>query len=1172
MTRTLAAMLALACICTVAAAQPLDVPRADAPPVLDGSLDDAAWADVPVIDSFTPPGTLEPATEPTEARLCHDGTWLYVGFLCRESDPAQIVRTQTAHDGAVNLDDSVEVFIVPAADRSRYYHFLLSANNIRAEQQGWPGRTPYRRWDTGWRSATAVTDDGWVAEIALPLSVLGGGGAEEWYFNLCRNKRTEPEQWSCVAPVARTFNELDAFPAMQPIPAEAAPFAPLLTDPKVSTYHERDGRWGYELTLHAENMTGQPGELQLDITDEPLRGESSTVREPLALGPKDQRDLEFFVPASVPSDRAVTLRLVDETTGELRQWLTVADTTPLSPLSAFLDLSYYSTEEAARAVCEVRAPEAALDGWSLVLRTAEGDTLTGSRDLTPDEQMLEVGVGRFDVGEHALEVVLLDAQGEQVGRRELLLTRLEPTPNEVKIDRVRGVALVDGEPFFPLGMLAVDVEDVPDQAEAGFNTVSSFAVAFNEEEDQPTDVADAAQVQGMKLVEYLPRYFRVDGTRPRYAGIGKFDPRFPDVVEATVESDVAPAIDVLRDHPALIAYYGIDEPAREYARLACQRLYDGTHAMDPHHPLLVLFSSWTPEEPGWESTMDLVGVDPYMQMGHQERTDFRRGLVYMAIATERAKRFADDMNSTLWIVPQAEYYSGSVRPLLPREQTCQTWVAMIYGARGLLYFRNPVYHQASWANFHEVARRVRALMPALLTRQPDQQITYLPPEARAFDYPLVHACVLADRDGTPVILAANTESREADVRFGLDGLADGATIARMFGEAKLSAPGGAFEDSIEPYGVRAYRLVGQPLAEETRLTVTIGGPALTGLEEPQVSNMPAPEDNLLPGGGALDSAAGWEVSPGGGGDNESATVEFVERPNGEGRCLHIVRDNDFGNACIISDWITLEPNTRYRYGCEMRGTITLGTGRISMMMIGEDGHSAPGLASLPLQASSDEWQTLERTIATGDDPVKLRVWLSLYRVGGEGWWDNVFVEELGPAAPTRNLLANSSFEHAVLEGWPDMWWPPGRVSPRIGDPDAQWTQDFDEAWDGECSMRTTKPGVEGQVRPYSSTTQGPEAKPGETYCFSVYLKADRPGVRATLRVGDGFETFDLTTEWQRYHVVGTFGADSIGRPEKVWVGIYCQDEGTYWADAAQVEAGEEPTEWVPDQFPGAKAW
>jgi len=331
--------------------------------------------------------------------------------------------------------------------------------------------------------------------------------------------------------------------------------------------------------------------------------------------------------------------------------------------------------------------------------------------------------------------------------------------------------------------------------------------------------------------------------------------------------------------------------------------------------------------------------------------------------------------------------------------------------------------------------------------------------------------------------------------------------------------------------------------------------------------MPPPERNMLTNG-ELGGPEGWEVAPGGNADNAPAEIDFLERENAPGRCLHIARENDYGNACIISDWITLQPKTRYRYGCDIRGTITRGTGRISMMMIGRDGHGVAEAPSITLQASAEQWQSLSREVTIGDEPVELRVWLSLYRVGGEGWWDNVFLEEVGEAPDARNLLANASFEHAVMPGWPDMWWPPQRVFPRIGEPNAQWAQDFDEAWEGECSLRTS--GREGEVvRPYSTTTHGPEAVAGEPYTFSMYMKADEPGRRVVLRVGDTSQRHELTTEWQRCHVTGSFGADGIGRPERIWVSWYCEDAGIYWADAAQCERGPEPTAWTPDLFPGA---
>jgi len=584
MTRT-AMIIALLALATAAIAQPLEVPRVETPPMIDGALDDAAWAAAPVLDHFTPPGTDEPPLEPTEARLCHDGTWLYVSFLCRESHPDQIVRTQTVHDASVNLDDSVEVLIVPTADRSRYYHFLLSANNIRAEQQGWPGRTPYRRWDSGWRSATAVVAEGWVAEIALPLVMLSGSG-DEWYLNLCRNKRTAPAQYSCVAPVARLFNELDAFLAMLPLAAEGAPFAPLLTKPQVSTYRETAAGWGYELTVAAENETGRGGALELRISDEPARGPSSVVTVPLELGAQEMRDLDLFVPAATPADRTVTLRLFDPDSGELRQWLTVEDTTPLSPLSAWLDRSFYSTEDAARVVCQVRAPETELRGWRLAVSDAAGAVLVERAQPVSGEQMLDVPLAGIALGEHELAVVLSDADGREVSRQAMTLARLEPRPGEVKIDRVRQVALVDGEPFFPLGFMATEPRDIPDYAEAGFNMVSSFAVPYRVSEGEtPRTIADAAHAAGLKYIDYLPRYcLTPEGRTLRNAGINKSDPEFPAAMADCAERCLPAVFDALRGHPALLAYYGIDEPFSTMRRIGSIPAIPCTYSSQPGCP------------------------------------------------------------------------------------------------------------------------------------------------------------------------------------------------------------------------------------------------------------------------------------------------------------------------------------------------------------------------------------------------------------------------------------------------------------------------------------------------------------------------------------------------------------------------------------------------------------
>src|SRR6188472_2310472 len=72
----------------------------DTAPVLDGSLDDAAWQGAQALGGFTQSEPIEgqPASETTEVRIVFDDEAVYVGIVCHDSDPSQIVTTDTRRD------------------------------------------------------------------------------------------------------------------------------------------------------------------------------------------------------------------------------------------------------------------------------------------------------------------------------------------------------------------------------------------------------------------------------------------------------------------------------------------------------------------------------------------------------------------------------------------------------------------------------------------------------------------------------------------------------------------------------------------------------------------------------------------------------------------------------------------------------------------------------------------------------------------------------------------------------------------------------------------------------------------------------------------------------------------------------------------------------------------
>ncbi len=90
----------------------------------------------------------------------------------------------------------------------------------------------------------------------------------------------------------------------------------------------------------------------------------------------------------------------------------------------------------------------------------------------------------------------------------------------------------------------------------------------------------------------------------------------------------------------------------------------------------------------------------------------------------------------------------------------------------------------------------------------------------------------------------------------------------------------------------------------------------------------------------------------------------------------------------------------------------------------------------------------------------------------------------------------------------------------------------------------------------------PELDQPAPYVFSIYMRGEKDGDRAFVRVLDQDTTFNLTGEWRRYSVKGVFPPE---RYRDRGVLIAPTGNGTtIWLDAMQLEVGSEPTEFTDD--------
>ena len=168
------------------AARSYDCRRAAGPIVIDGRVDDAAWARAPWSEPFVDiegPGHPTPRYE-TRMKMLWDDTYLYVAAKLEEP---HVWGELTEHDAVVYYDNDFEIFIDPDGDRREYYEIEVNALgtifDLFLDKTYDEGGNADHDWSmTGMVHAVFVDgtlndpsdiDTGWSVEFALPWTTLG---------------------------------------------------------------------------------------------------------------------------------------------------------------------------------------------------------------------------------------------------------------------------------------------------------------------------------------------------------------------------------------------------------------------------------------------------------------------------------------------------------------------------------------------------------------------------------------------------------------------------------------------------------------------------------------------------------------------------------------------------------------------------------------------------------------------------------------------------------------------------------------------------------------------------------------------------------------------------------------------------------------------------------------
>ncbi len=481
-------------------------------------------------------------------------------------------------------------------------------------------------------------------------------------------------------------------------------------------------------------------------------------------------------------------------------------------LCAYPNKTYYTTENPV-AVCSLAMPAEELTGCYLVAKDDQGTTL-GTNTTPENGTDLTFNISSLANGENTITVELRQDGGSLVFDYNLDILKLVSNSGlEVKIDRKNGIVLHNGSSFFPVGIymngIASDkTTDFEAVANAGFNSIIRWD--FYADPSDSTTYLENAYLSGLFVVDFQESYtedyrlldckdFSAQDFWDAYKGLGE------DPYDIDQSARMLSAVGYSKLESNFLSYYSFDEPHSSQA-VAGQDLYERTNDADGYHPTVI--NGGDDFYPDW---CDIICSNPYWV---PPSVDGVSSIDLVSKYTVRAYNNAKQNHKALWIVLMGEYSGKSrKRAISPEEQCCQTYLALIHGAKGLFYYFYPIRHQDSWDVLADLTSELADLASSMMEPELTQTITYYN-ESEIVEFDPVndqHVDVQARLFSAPsgagfdyILLAANTQYYPVDVDFTISRLGASGTVSRLFDTDTYTVTNSAFSDQIEGFGTRAY--------------------------------------------------------------------------------------------------------------------------------------------------------------------------------------------------------------------------------------------------------------------------------------------------------------------------------------------------------------------------------
>ncbi len=808
------------------------------PPMIDGNLSDACWKNAVKLDNFHIFRGKGGLAKDTQVYLTTDKRWLYFGVVCKNEHMRFLNQLGRIHD-ELNIfkDDSFEIFL-SRQGLPWYYHFILNFANVHGERRVTLEGGKDLGWNLPWISATAQNDKQWSAEIAIPLYILNCKNGGNIIVNFLRNKinvtldnmgakLSEQKEYRLWNPIIKTAHDPKTFGIITKTDTIKADkiFLPFISKAETGKLNISGNEFSFNTMINLRSKTPKTGTAKIDIHEINPAGKLKTlVSRKIKLPPRANRNFEFKVPVNDFSGQRFIIRLTDNDSGMRIQDYVLKFSGDLLK-NAFSELNYYTKEKIVRIKCICSLDSNSLKNMTLRIVDTGGKVLADSNNISPDT-ILSFSLNKLNIGKHTLKTELRRKDGKVIGKKTLFITKRPPSKgSETKVDHFRRIVLYNGKPYFPYGIYTSSSSSrcicSDPELKSGFykrivnanmNTIILSRGAFNGTVDAKSYeqfMIDTRKYNlkcglwgGLLEARGCEKHFKSNEENKVYT---------KNYYNKNYLHNITRVINKIKNYPNLVFYYGLDEPNLHNweVNLYVQELFYRTQQkLDPYHVMFGLFARSIPPVPYALDCMNVVGYDIYTYPNWERSSS--KICDNMAALTIQLDARAAKHNMPVWVVPMAKALDPyrSPRVLTSREQICQSYTAIIYGAKGLLYFCSIVAPgKDTWETFKKMGRQIKQIEPAIMNYPVFQKISYSPgsysPER--WNCPDVNVKLFKFPDGCYLFLAVNGRNYPVDVKFNISGLISGTEMFTNNSVMKITKS--SFNDKFSPYKVKVYKIM-----------------------------------------------------------------------------------------------------------------------------------------------------------------------------------------------------------------------------------------------------------------------------------------------------------------------------------------------------------------------------